>query len=107
MMRFRTPSKNGVPGVPEMLKATYFVAFSGGTPFYFSWNTWCSTQKRCSRKKPENIGLLTSYVLRKQHSSGRTTQRHLSPVGSCSEGNTEHCLWRRFDFQTMGAGNSK
>ena len=62
MMRFRTSSKNGVPGVPgvpQMLKATYLVASSGGTPFCFSWNTWCSTQKRCSTHKAPKMEYLT------------------------------------------------
>jgi len=35
MMHFRTPSKNGVPGVPgvpQTLKATYYLASRRGTP---------------------------------------------------------------------------
>jgi hypothetical protein len=65
MMRFRTPSKNGVPGVPgvpQTLKATALVASSGGTPFCFSWNTWCSTQKRCSTHKAPQMEHLKSAI---------------------------------------------
>lgn len=92
-MHFRTPQKNGVLGVPRVLKslkAPPNKAYSLGTPTKKSRNTKLQEHQRCSERATYQAGAVAwpdRHIIR---ASEPTTQPQLSSVGRCSHDHHQH-----------------